>query len=138
MSNKNKVPAGNIQVSCHHCHWNGRFRDLEVGYCSNPLLPGDVIPEIACPSCHQPDQIEFRDSLWQRLRLLIRPHKPKRYDASILVDIHLLSRRHTRICRIAKSELTALMLAGCEELDRIGDSYARATDTDSTTSPSGT
>jgi hypothetical protein len=98
--NKNKQPAGSIQVSCHHCHWNGKFKDLVVVYVPNPVLSGDVTPEIACPACFQPDQLEFRDSPWQRICQQLHPIKP-----TLEEGVRLLTNKHVHECSTARHAL---------------------------------
>ncbi len=116
MSNKNKIPAGNIQVSCHHCHWNGRFIDLKVAYLPNPILKGDVIPEICCPSCLSSNQIEFRDSFWQHLKSMIHSSN----KVTLMHGIDAMCNRHTCICFFAKYESLRVFEEGIKKLNRLG------------------
>lgn len=86
----------NVQVSCHHCHWKGRFKDLKPVSVPNPILQGDIIREFSCPSCHQTDEIEFREPFWERWRIYLiqRKHNPTLEDG-----IEAITRMHTNRCR---------------------------------------
>jgi DNA-directed RNA polymerase subunit RPC12/RpoP len=51
--------GGDMKVRCENCGWRGTDDELAIKYNPNPLEPGDVIPEPACPDCGS----EFWDSI---------------------------------------------------------------------------
>lgn len=55
-------------AKCHHCHWEGKVKDLLTIPVPDPIVKGVSMShpypfrkEQACPSCYQYDEIEIKE-----------------------------------------------------------------------------
>ncbi|GAH32701.1 unnamed protein product [marine sediment metagenome] len=54
-------PHQHYEVHCGNCKWWGLIDQMRAIYKHNISLPGDVIPELACPMCLSDQYLEYKE-----------------------------------------------------------------------------